>query len=335
MKASALISSLWATATGRYVTGGSCEAKSMLKCFRTLGIGVLLSTCTSPAWSWGLAGHRIVAMIAEQRLSPEVRSRVSRLLMNGQYTMADVSACPDALRAAEKGALRPEEEYCVTVAGAVPKDSGPWHYIDIPIPTTSHTLEDFCPNGNCIVAKIKSFTNTLRDSTDESEQRAALMYLIHFVGDIYQPLHCSERKCDQGGNQEHVNFYLKNEERVDHRLHQVWDSDLVDKLMTDAKITDERVYALSLVNSLKENEAEKWARESIDEIAWEGHRIAEQHVYRGIPEQNFCDMKERPVKAVITDLDAGYEKEGASIAREQLMTAGVRLAALLENNLTR
>jgi hypothetical protein len=274
-------------------------------------------------------------MIAEQRLSPETRSRVSRLLMDGQYTMADVSACADALRAAERGALRPEEEYCVTVAGGIPKDSGPWHYIDIPIPATSQSLDAYCPNGNCVVAKIKSFTNTLRDSADEPERRAALMYLIHFIGDIYQPLHCVERKCDQGGNQEHVNFYLKNEERVDHRLHQVWDSDLVDKSKTDAKITDDRLYAISLVNALKERDADKWAQQSIDEIAWDGYRIAEQHAYRGIPEQDFCEMKERPVKPLITDLNSDYEKEGASIAREQLMKAGVRLAELLEKNLTR
>jgi nuclease S1 len=309
----------------------------MLTCFRTLGIGVLISTCTAPAWSWGLAGHRIVAMIAEQRLSPEARSRVSRLLMDGQYTMADVSACPDALRAAEKGALKPEEEYCVKVAGAVPKDSGPWHYIDIPIPlpATPQSLDAFCPNGNCVVAKIESFTVTLRDSMDEAERRAALMYLIHFVGDIHQPLHCVERKCDQGGNQEHVNFYLKDKERVDHRLHQVWDSDLVDQLMTDAKIMQDRVYANSLLSLLKKKETGKWAEQSMDEIAWDGYRIAEQYVYRGIPDQDFCAMKEKPVKPVITDLTSSYEKEAASIAREQLMKAGVRLAELIEKNLTR
>lgn len=308
---------------------------SMVNRLRALIAGGLVSICAAPAWSWGPAGHRIVAIIAEQRLSPETRSRVSRLLMDGQYSMADVSACADALRAAERGALRSEEQYCVTVAGGIPKDSGPWHYIDIPIPAASQSLDAYCPNGNCVVAKIKSFTNTLRDSTDESERRAALMYLIHFMGDIYQPLHCVERKCDQGGNQEHVNFYLKNEERVDHRLHQVWDSDLVDKLIADAKIKDDYLYAMSLVNALSEKDAAKWAQQSIDEIAWDGYRIAEHNAYRGIHDEDFCGMKEKPVKPLITDLDSDYENEGASIVRRQLMKAGVRLADLLEKNLTR
>lgn len=295
----------------------------------------LVCVCTVPAWAWGPAGHRIVATIAEQRLSPDVRARVSRLLMDGQYSMADVSACADALRAAEKGALRPEEEYCVTVAGGVPKDSGPWHYIDIPLPAPSQSLDEYCPNGSCVVAKIKLYANTLRDSTDNAERRAALIYLIHFVGDIFQPLHCVERKCDQGGNQEHVNFYLNNEERADHRLHQVWDSDLIDKLKADVKISDDRQLATLLFNSLKTKDVEKWSRQSIEDIAWDGYRIAEHHVYRGIPEQNFCGVTERPVNPPMTDLTSDYESEGAGIVREQLMKAGVRLAELLEQNLTR
>ncbi|MGI8743779.1 MAG: S1/P1 nuclease [Bryobacteraceae bacterium] len=297
---------------------------------------ILLLTATSPAWSWGQAGHRIVAMIAEARLSPEARSRVSQLLMQGQYTMADVSACPDALRAFEKGNLRPEEQYCVTVAGSVPKESGPWHYIDIPLPApSSHSLDAYCPNGNCVVEKIKFFTNILRDSTDETERRAALMYIIHFEGDIHQPLHCIERKCDQGGNLEHVNFYLKDQERVDHRLHGVWDSDLVDKSKADANIDEDRLYAASLLKGLNETEAAKWVQAPIEEVAWEGFAIAEHHAYRGIPDQNFCGVTERPAHPPITDLNSEYEKDGTSIVREQLLKAGVRLADLIEKNLTR
>lgn len=293
-----------------------------------------LALCVSPAWAWGPAGHRIVAMIAEARLTPAVRARVSQLLLNGQYTMADVSSCPDALRAAERGNFRTDEQYCVTIAGAVPADSGPWHYIDIPLPApATHSLEAYCPNHACVVDKIKSFADALRGSSDETERRAALMYLIHFVGDIHQPLHCVERKCDQGGNQEHVNFYVKNHELVDRRLHGVWDSDLVDKAMADAHITEDRLYASALLERLKENDAAKWAQTPIEEVAWEGWTIAERHVYRGIPEQNFCGLTGPPGQVKLTDLSSDYEKEGVNIVREQLLKAGVRLAALLETAL--
>ncbi len=294
----------------------------------------LLCVVADSAWCWGPAGHRIVAMIAEQRLSPDARARVRHLLFDGQFTMADVSSCPDALRAAEKGNLRAEEEYCLTVAGSVPKDSSPWHYIDIPIPTQATSLEAFCPNGACIVDKLGSFTNVLRDSAVESERRAALMYVIHFVGDIYQPLHCVERNCDQGGNLEHVNLYIKQQELVDHRLHGVWDSDLVYKSMNDAKVHEERVYATELARTIHPRDAEKWAEQPFDRVAWDGHRIAEQHVYPGIPLQNFCGITTPPAYPPITDLKPEYEQQGARIVREQLQKAGVRLAALIENNLT-
>lgn len=292
---------------------------------------VLLSVVTNSAWCWGPAGHRVVAMIAEQRLTPDVRARVSHLLFDGQFTMADVSTCPDALRAAEKGNLRPEEEYCLKVAGSVPKDSSPWHYIDIPIPTQAKSLEAFCPNGACIVEKLKSFTNVLRDSADESERRAALMYVIHFAGDIYQPLHCAERNCDQGGNLEHVNFYVKQEERADRRLHGVWDSDLLYKAMNDAKVHEERVYATELARTIHSRDAKKWAAQPFEAVAWDGHRIAEQHVYRGIPLQNFCGITTPAEHPPVTDLKPEYETQGAHIVREQLQRAGVRLAALIES----
>ena len=306
----------------------------MFKTSRALVLAALIFSGAVNAWCWGGAGHRIVAMIAEQRLSPEARARVSHLLFDGQFTMADVSACADALRAAEKGNLRPEEEYCIRVAGSVPTGSAPWHYIDIPIPTSATSLDAFCPDGACVVEKIKSFTTTLRDSVDEAERRAALMYLIHFVGDIYQPLHCVERKCDQGGNLEHVNFYLKHQERADHRLHSVWDSDLVDRAMADAKVRQDRVYATQLAGSIKRRDADKWAQQPFDEVAWEGHAIAESHVYRGIPVQDFCGITEKPAHPPITDLSPEYEKEGERIVREQLQKAGVRLAELIEQNLT-
>ena len=307
----------------------------MFNRFRALVLTALALCATTPAWCWGRAGHRIVAMIAEQRLSPEARARVAALLFNGEFTMADISACPDALRAAEKGNLKPEEEYCVRVAGSVPKDSGPWHYIDIPIPTpAAASLEAFCPNGACVVDKLNAFTNVLRDSADEGERRAALMYVIHFVGDIFQPLHCVERQCDQGGNLEHVNFYLKNEERADHRLHAVWDSDLVDKAMLDSKIHGDGRYANELLRSLKRQDAETWAGEPFDQVAWDGYRLAEHYVYRGIPVEKFCGITEKPEHPRVTNLSYSYEREGARIVREQLLKAGVRLAALIESNLT-
>lgn len=294
----------------------------------------VLGLAALPAWPLGSIGHHIVALIAEQRLSPEVRARVAKLLLDGEYTMAQVSTCPDALRSSGKNPIRPEDEYCLKIAKADP-DSGPWHYIDIPVPHADKALDAYCPKGNCVTAKIKFFRDVLKNSNDDAQRREALMYLIHFMGDLHQPLHCAERSCDQGGNLEHANVLLKNGERADHRLHRVWDEDLVNRMLEEEKIDGDVAAAELLGKQIKPDRAAKWAQTSIDEMAWEGWELAKSHVYKNIPVFNYCDPAVKASPTPASDLSAGYEKDGAKLIHEQMMKAGVRLADLLEKALTR
>ena len=302
---------------------------------RTLFGGSLLAfTFVHSALGWGPAGHRIVALIAEQRLTPEVRARVTHLLLDGQFNMAQISSCPDALRGAERVPLKPDDEFCLKIA-SVPSGSGPWHYIDIPVPNPQRTLEGYCPNGNCVTARIKAYRDVLRNSNDDGQRREALMYLVHFMGDIHQPLHCAERECDQGGNLEHVTVNLHSGERPDRRLHAAWDVDFIDKLMEGAKTTDLQAYAELLANDIRPKQADGWKGTSIDDIAWEGWELAKKHVYPLIPDLDYCDPDVKAQAPVSTYLTSGYEKEAGKIVREQLMRAGVRLANILNENLTR
>jgi len=294
----------------------------------------MVSLLAIPVWAWGPAGHSIVAIIAEQRLTPEVRARVVHLLLDGQFTMAQISSCPDALRGAERVPLKPEDQFCLKIA-SVPSGSGPWHYIDIPVPKPQRTLEAYCLDGNCVTARIKKYRDVLRNSNDDAQRREALMYLVHFMGDIHQPLHCAERECDQGGNLEHVTVTLPSGERPDRRLHTAWDIDFLDKLMEEAKIGDAPAYAAVLENSISAKQAGTWKGASIDDIAWEGWELAKKHVYATIPDLDYCDPDVKAQAPVATNLGSGYEKEADKIVREQLMKAGVRLANLLNENLTR
>jgi len=289
----------------------------------------------APAYPWGAAGHHVVALIAQQRLSPEVRERIDRLLFNGRYTIRDIAVCADQIRSGppRPGARSfPVDEACPIVAGTVTVNTAPWHYINIPIPTKEKDLEKFCTQGDCIVDQIERFTNVLRDSNDDAARRQALLFLVHFLGDIHQPLHAVDRACDQGGNRERVNFYLGDEQRANESLHRVWDSDLVDKLMKDSGVADEQELALDLERRIDDEEAQGWAQATVPQIAWESWRLAKKRVYRGIPFQDFCDKNTKPAKA--TDLTSGYETAGMRTVREQLMKAGVRLAAALEGAVT-
>ena len=76
-----------------------------------------------------------------------------------------------------------------------------------------------------------------------------------------------------------------------------------------------------------------WARATVPQIAWESWRLAKKRAYRGIPFQDFCDKNAKGGKA--TDLTDSYEAAGARTVEEQLMKAGVRLAALLERTMTK
>ncbi len=295
---------------------------------------LLIITSVPATWAWGPAGHRIVALIAEQRLTPEVRARVSHLLLEGQFTMAQISSCADALRGAERAPIKPEDEFCLKLA-AVPSGSAPWHYIDIPVPKPQRTLEAYCPGGNCITARIKMYRDVLRNSNDDAQRREALLYLVHFMGDIHMPLHCAERECDQGGNMEHVTVALKTGERPDRRLHAAWDVDFVDKLLEDSKVADAPAEAALLQGSIRLKQAEAWKGTSIDDIAWEGWDLARKHVYPAIPDLDYCDPDVKAAKPEITYLGSSYGKEAEKVVREQLMKAGIRLAYLLNENLTR
>jgi hypothetical protein len=294
---------------------------------RAVFITALCLLAVFPAYPWGPSGHRIVAIIAEQRLSPEARAKIHKLLLDGKYSIVDIASCADTIRSNRT----PPDDMCRTLAGDVPQSNGLWHYIDIPVPTKAKSLDAFCPEGNCAPAKIKSFSETLRTSKDEAQRRQALLFLVHFVGDIHQPLHAAERGCDKGGNSEHVNFSADGLKESNVALHHVWDSSELELLMKHANITDDRVFAGVLMAGIKPAEAEKWARATPDQMAWESYKLAVAKVYRGIPLQNFCD-NQKPAPSV-TDLTAAYENEGTKVVRQQLLKAGVRLAAILESDL--
>jgi nuclease S1 len=298
---------------------------------RKQAIAALLFLAASPVWSWGPSGHRIVAIIAEQRLSPQAREKIHKLLLDGKYSIVDISSCADQIRGNPRGNPTPADVMCRSLAGQVPSTNGLWHYIDIPVPTKAKTLEAFCKEDNCVTARINSFSEILRTSKDDAKRRQALLFLVHFVGDIHQPLHAAERACDHGGNSEHVNFSLDGQKESNVALHHVWDSSELELLMKHENITDDRVFAGILMAGIKPAEAGKWARASADQMAWESYKLAVSKVYRGIPFQNFCD-NQKPAP-LVTDLTAAYENDGTKVVREQLMKAGVRLAAILEADL--
>ena len=157
---------------------------------------------TLPATRWWDLGHRIVARLADLRLTPHTRDAV-REILDGQR-MDDASVWADDIKNYRH-------------------DADPLHYVNIPLRTNIYVPSQHCPKGLCIIAAIEHDRRVLADPRARHDDKAeALRFLIHFMGDLHQPLHDADN-ADRGGNQRLVNFLGH-----DTNLHKVWDGELID-----------------------------------------------------------------------------------------------------------
>ena len=241
----------------------------------------------SNLFAWGPEGHSLVARIAEAQLTPAARERVANILGPGQ-TLASISSWADEVRRS-----RPE--------------TAPWHYIDIPIDQKHLNMTRDCPKGDCVIAEIERLEATLRDpSTPAPAQREALMFLVHFIGDMHQPLHCSDNH-DHGGNEVQVVFNGRTA-----RLHGVWDGMLLSRIGAADQLFPELSAESARHKKYRKGSVERWAEES--------HKAAQKVVYGKLP----AASDGKPV-----ELTAAYEAAADPLIKLQLEKAGARLAAVL------
>ena len=252
-----------------------------------------LSMCVLvPAYAWGPEGHDLIARIAEAQLTPEVHAKVLAILGPG-VTMASVSSWPDSIRRE-----RPQ--------------TGSWHYIDIPIDKKHGDMARDCAKGDCVVQKIKDFEAVLRNpNAPANDRREALMFVIHFIGDMHQPLHSSDDK-DQGGNAKHVTFDGRNS-----NLHSLWDSGLLGKIGTENDLFPKW-------SAESAEHARKWDKGTPFQWAEENHKLAVKITYGKLPK---TDDKTKPYV-----INADYEKKADPLIKLQVEKAGARLAWALNQN---
>ena len=238
------------------------------------------------AYGWGEDGHCIAADIAARELTPETAARVKELL-DGQ-SLADVSTWADEVR------RRREYQW-----------SAPLHYVNVPPEADGFEFQRDCPTGECVVGAIHRFIGVLRDPVaDHVEKAEALKFLVHFVGDVHQPLHVSYAR-DKGGNDTKVEFL---ENRAD--LHAVWDT-----LLIRAAKKPWREYAGQLYARITPEQRKQWAA-PLDPSAWatESYRLAVSNAY-AVPKDG--------------QLGKEYLDRNLPVVEERLSMAGIRLGALL------
>lgn len=166
---------------------------------------LLLLAAPSPASAWGPLGHRLVARLAEYQLTPVARAEALRLLALEQHgSLADVANWADELRENDPDLGR---------------RSAPWHYVNIGEHDCAYDAARDCPDGDCIVEAINAHAAILADgSRSDAERLQALKFVVHFVGDVHQPLHAGFAR-DRGGN----TFQIQHAGRGSN-LHALWDT---------------------------------------------------------------------------------------------------------------
>jgi len=212
---------------------------------------LLISLLVSSTYSWGFAGHKSIASVAEQILDPDVAVAVKDLLRHfapsQATTLADIATWPDDYSHSPQG-----------------KWSAPNHYLDLDRDDPGVNYK-YCSEF-CVIKAIQNYTNIIahrKGST--SDQATALSFLVHFIGDIHQPLHVSYED-DRGGNSVIVDFFGKKQ-----NLHSVWDTYIIGKQIGDQGNWPS--LASEILNMLKrdlnttlsygdETDVETWATES-------------------------------------------------------------------------
>jgi len=277
------------------------------------------------AWSWGKNGHQVVGKIAELRLSDKAKKALALIT---DLSLADDQIANWADRIAHMASFQGTFKF-----------NSLWHFVDIPFDADEYDPDreaeavakrlnlpvEKVGKTNNVIEQIAIWKKVLADPTQPTfKRKTALRFLVHFLGDIHQPLHCATRD-DAGGNAVDV-VYLGIFDPHHVKLHQVWDNNLVHELQ--GKLESE-VFAFKL-NQLIDQQGEAAGWEAVTSPkAWakESHQLAKKFAYPPVLEQDW-DTKHLPVR-----LEMDYVKRCKPVVQTQLMKAGVRLAKLLNEAL--
>ena len=278
-----------------------------------------------PALAWSPEGHEIVADIALRRLTPRAKRQVKALL--GEKTLGEyeVASWPDIIR----GTQEFENLY---------PQNGQWHFVEFNV--TEKYDDDFelkpPEHGQDIVTQVGRWQKELAGKDASAGRRLdALRFLVHFTGDMHQPLHCAYRYGDMGGNMIPVHSFRGRRysfgpgTQMDYaeNIHSVWDGAMVYELMAGRWA---RTVARELDEEIAPGLAQKWSQGKPLNWAIDSYWRARKEAYR------WADGESLPFKWTGPGMDLtseNYIDARLPMAKEQLQKAGVRLAHLLNEAL--
>lgn len=246
---------------------------------------ILMALPVSASDDWGKNGHRATGEVAEDYLTSRTRRKIDKLLDG--HGLAYVSTFGDEIKSDPA-----YDKY------------GPWHYVNLEEGQKQYSPEAANPEGDLIFG-IKKCIAVLEDENASKEKKQFhLKMLVHFMGDLHQPLHAGRGE-DYGGNAIDVTWFGD-----DSNLHRVWDSEMIDDYQMSytelAANTDE----------LSKREAKEIASGSLLDWMYESKQLSNL-VYASVEEDK--------------DLGYRYMYIWFPVVHDQIQKGGIRLAEVLND----
>ncbi|KAI1466514.1 S1/P1 nuclease [Daldinia caldariorum] len=277
---------------------------------------IALSTLLLPgALAWGSLGHITVAYIATNLVKDDTTAFFQHILQNDtEHYLAGVATWADSIRYTKWGRF-----------------SKNFHFIDAKDTPPTYCGVDFerdCKEDGCVVSSIQNYTSQLLDTKLwPSRRNQAAKFVVHFVGDIHQPLHVEN--VAYGGNGIHVKW-----ESSELNLHHVWDTSIAEKMLGGIHrkpYVAGLAWAANLTQQIKSGKYEAASKSwnnglSFDDpiqtaMGWanESNAFVCSHV-----------LPEGPKAIVGQELANDYYEKAAPVIELQVAKAGYRLATWLD-----
>ena len=312
----------------------------ILRAVLLISAGIVLA---STAFGYGPEGHQTVGAIADELIanSPNTVAHVRALI--GNETLEHASTWADDC----KYAFNPHDQDMVAFVSANPHvqgGNGPhdhhaYHFTDIPIQETGYRASSVGAKPidivhmlrNCI-AIIEGHSNAANNPTGIT-QKTALRLLVHYMGDIHQPLHVGTSYF--GSNSQLINpntttgaHPAEGGNLIEFRgtnLHAYWDTIAVQNAMAAAHVQTPRAFARIIIrnppagwetSSFVSAWAVQWANEVMP-IATEAYNKLTFHAN---PHGWTAQTRNRTT----------YDQWAGAQVRNEIARAGYRLAAVLK-----
>jgi hypothetical protein len=302
------------------------------------------------AYAWGCKGHEVVALTAWRFMSDNAKRMTVQLESTfppdpalDHYCKGDETLLPIARVATWA------DDFRYTPEG---KQTANWHFLDVPLGQPVNDGLGYCQQG-CITQAITGQSAVLSQApsalTDANAR--ALRFVIHFLGDMHQPLHIADNN-DMGGNCVPVEYLLTptvlSGGKYAPELHAVWDDNLVDAAMHAASVKDLNAFSVVLAQLADQNRG-AWSSGSPAEWMAEAHGIAERVAYgdltssastpnlpaamKGADDQKGCADRhyDRRLFDLGLQVNFDYLRDAVPLVDQQLAKAGLRLANLLNS----